>query len=30
MRICIVVHNYLPLSKKFAGKMMHELAVEFL
>lgn len=30
MRICIVVDDYLPLSKKVAGKMMHDLAVEFL
>jgi len=30
MKICIIVDDYLPLSKKVAGKMMHELAVEFL
>ena len=30
MRICLVVDDYLPVSKKVAGKMMHELAVEFL
>ena len=30
MKICIVVDDYLPLSKKVAGKMMHELAMEFL
>ena len=29
MKICIVVDDYLPSSKKVAGKMMHELAVEF-
>ena len=30
MKICMVVDDYLPSSKKVAGKMMHELAVEFL
>jgi glycosyltransferase involved in cell wall biosynthesis len=30
MKICIIVDDYLPLSKKVAGKMMHELAVEFI
>ena len=30
MKICIVVDDYLPNSKKVAGKMMHEVAVEFL
>ena len=30
MKICIVVDDYLPASKKVAGKMMHEIAVEFL
>lgn len=30
MNICIIVDDYLPVSRKVAGKMMHELAVEFL
>ncbi len=30
MNICIIVDDYLPTSRKVAGKMMHELAVEFL
>jgi glycosyltransferase involved in cell wall biosynthesis len=30
VKICIIVDDYLPLSKKIAGKMMHELAVEFI
>jgi len=30
MKICIVVDDYLPNSKKVAGKMMHEIAIEFL
>lgn len=30
MRICIIVDDYLPASKKVAGKMMHELAEEFI
>lgn len=30
MKICIIVDDYLPKSKKVAGKMMHELALEFL
>ena len=29
MKICIIVDDYLPNSKKVAGKMMHELATEF-
>ena len=29
MKICIIVDDYLPSSKKVAGKMMHELALEF-
>ncbi len=28
MKICIVVDDYLPTSKKVAAKMMHELAIE--
>jgi glycosyltransferase involved in cell wall biosynthesis len=28
MKICIVVDDYLPASKKVAAKMMHELAIE--
>ena len=30
MKICIIVDDYLPDSKKVAGKMMHEIAIEFL
>lgn len=30
MKICIIVDDYLPRSIKVAGKMMHELALEFL
>lgn len=30
MKICIVVDDYMPNSKKVAGKMMHELAIEFI
>ena len=29
MRICLIVDDYLPYSKKSAAKAMHELAVEF-
>ena len=30
MKICIVVDDYMPASKKVAAKMMHELAIEFM
>ncbi len=30
MRICLIVDDYLPHSKKIAAKAMHDLAVEFL
>lgn len=30
MKICLIVDDYLPKSKKVAAKMMHELACEFL
>ncbi|MDP2850898.1 MAG: glycosyltransferase family 4 protein [Sulfuricurvum sp.] len=30
MKICLIVDDYLPESKKVAAKMMHELACEFL
>ena len=29
MKICIIVDDYMPNSVKVAGKMMHELALEF-
>ena len=29
MKICLITDDYLPLSRKVAGKMMHELALEF-
>ena len=29
MKICLITDDYLPSSRKVAGKMMHELALEF-
>lgn len=29
MKICIIVHDYLPDSTRVTAKMMHELAIEF-
>ena len=29
MKICLITDDYLPSSRKSAGKMMHELALEF-
>ena len=29
MKVCIIVHDYLPDSTRVTAKMMHELAVEF-